>query len=241
MIEKTNAASTAIRPANAPTVNTPGEGRGFAAALEEQRQKVEARPEAPEASSTSRVPIGRRAMAAQRQASAAAMPEASTSRAPLGRDRAASGSAAIPPGTTASEEAASSPNLATADNAVRTTGTISEDPRTAGMYMPPDFYHGTSYSPVFDQQDADGNWVPTPRFEGQKIYSPWRGSLPDDFDPNARVVRDPLAFQNGSNFWSRNEDGTWSRRDTGYGGIPLYDDGKPVFTPDPLLYPDYFV
>ena len=76
-------------------------------------------------------------------------------------------------------------NHATEGNEVRSVGRLSDDPHTKGMYVPPDFYHGKTYSPVFDRQDENGNWVPTPRFEGQKIISQWRGSLPDDFDPKA--------------------------------------------------------
>ena len=132
-------------------------------------------------------------------------------------------------------------NLAVEGNEVTSTGTLSDNPRTAGMYIPPDFYHGPSYSPVFDQQDANGNWVPTPRFEGQVIYGPWRGSLPDDFDPNARVVRDPLMKEQGHFWWKQDENGNWVKRETGYGGIPLKDDGTPMFTPDPIRFPEYFV
>jgi hypothetical protein len=135
----------------------------------------------------------------------------------------------------------SSRNLAVAGNEVRSRGTLSEDPRTAGMYVPPDFYHGTSYSPVFDHQDENGNWVPTPRFEGQKIWGPWRGSLPDDFDPNARVEHDPLKNKQGPDYWKQDENGNWVLRETGYGGIPLNDDGTPRFTPDPSEFPEYFV
>ncbi|MBM4244040.1 MAG: hypothetical protein FJ148_09515 [Deltaproteobacteria bacterium] len=132
-------------------------------------------------------------------------------------------------------------NPATAGNEVTSRGTLSDNPRTAGMYIPPDFYHGTSYSPVFDQQDASGHWVPTPRFAGQVVYGPWRGSLPDDFDPNARVVHDPLMKQQGHYWWKQDENGNWVKRETGYGGIPLNDDGKPMFTPDPVRFPEYFV
>jgi hypothetical protein len=131
-------------------------------------------------------------------------------------------------------------NLAADGNEVTSTGSLSTDPHTAGMYVPPDFYHGNSYSPVFDQQDENGNWVPTPRFEGQKIYGPWRGSLPPDYDPNARVAHDPLNTGQGPNFWKQDENGNWVKRETGYGGIPLNDDGKPIWTPDPIKYPEYY-
>ena len=174
-------------------------------------------PSAPE--TASRVPIGRHAE------------PASPGRTPLRSQGAASGDA---PSTEPR------PNLSRADTAVVTTGTLSEDPATEGMYVPPDFYHGNSYSPVFDRTDENGNTIRTPRFEGQIIYSDWRGSLPDDFDPNARVVRDPLTFDNSPYHWKKDEDGNWVRRETGYGGIPLYDDGTPMFTPDPLLYPEYW-
>ncbi|MBY0274947.1 hypothetical protein K2Z84_06380 [Candidatus Binatia bacterium] len=136
---------------------------------------------------------------------------------------------------------ASDGNLAGHGNEVTSTGTLSDNPRTAGMYVPPDFYHGTSYSPVFDQQDANGNWVHTPRFEGQVIYGPWRGSLPPDYDPNARVAHDPLNTGQGPNFWKQDANGNWVKRETGYGGIPLNDDGKPIWSPDPIEYPEYYV
>jgi len=131
-------------------------------------------------------------------------------------------------------------NLAGEGNEVTSRGTLSTDPRTNGMYIPPDFYHGSSYSPVFDHQDESGNWVPTPRFEGQVVYGPWRGSLPEDYDPNARVEHDPLLKQQGNHWWKQSEDGTWVKRETGYGGIPLYDDGRPMSTPDPARFPEYF-
>ncbi len=129
---------------------------------------------------------------------------------------------------------------ATVGNEVRSRGSLSEDPHTFGMYVPPDFYHGKSYSPVFDRRDENGNWVPTPRFPGQKIYSPWRGSLPDDWDPNARVEHDPLNWNQSWHYWKRNENGDWVRRETAYGGIPLDDSGKPMFTPDPVRFPEYY-
>jgi hypothetical protein len=132
-------------------------------------------------------------------------------------------------------------NRATEGNQVTSRGTLSTDPRTLGMYIPPDFYHGTSYSPVFDQQDENGNWVPTPRFAGQQIWGPWRGSKPDDWDPNARVEHDPLLKEQGHYWWKKDDSGNWVKRETGYGGIPLNDDGKPMFTPDPVRFPEYFV
>lgn len=141
------------------------------------------------------------------------------------------------PGAASSSER----NLAADGNQVTSRGTLSTDPRTAGMYIPPDFYHGTSYSPVFDHQDENGNWVPTPRFEGQKIWGPWRGSKPDDWDPNARVEHDPLLKEQGPKWWKQDENGNWVKRETGYGGIPLLDDGTPVYTPDPARFPEYYV
>jgi hypothetical protein len=133
--------------------------------------------------------------------------------------------------TTPSEPAPSDPNAP-----VSTVGTLSDDPRTAGMYVPPDFYHGGSYSPVFENPDG----TPKPRFDGQKIYSNWRGSAPADWDPNARVVHDPLNFKQGANWWKQDGSGNWVRRPEGYGGIPLNDDGTPIFTPDPTQYPEYY-
>jgi hypothetical protein len=132
-------------------------------------------------------------------------------------------------------------NLGTDGNAVASQGTLSEDPHTAGMYVPPDFYHGSSYSPVFDHQDANGNWVHTPRFAGQQVWGNWRGSLPPDYDPNARVKHDPLDTDRGPNYWKQDANGNWVKRETGYGGIPLNDDGTPMFTPDPTKFPEYFV
>ena len=145
----------------------------------------------------------------------------------------------LPTGTTTDGDTA--PNLAAEGNEVTSTGTLSDNPRTSGMYIPPDFYHGTSYSPVFDTQDANGNWVPTPRFEGQKIYSSWRGSLPPDYDPNARVAHDPNMNNQAAHWWKQDASGNWVRRETGFGGIPLTDDGTPMFTPDPIEFPEYFV
>ena len=123
------------------------------------------------------------------------------------------------------------------DGTIISRGTLSDDPHTAGMYVPPDFYHGSSYSPVFDHQDEDGNWVETPRFEGQKIYSKWRGSLPPDFDPNARVIHDPLLSKQGPNWWKQDENGDWVRRPEGTGGLALKDDGTLIFSLDPAKYP----
>jgi hypothetical protein len=99
------------------------------------------------------------------------------------------------------------------------------------MYVPPDFYHGPSYSPVFGG---------TPRFEGQNIYSQWRGELPADYDPNAAVVPDPLKRGQGSRAWQQGADGAWTQRPTGYGGIPLLSNGKPTVSPDPVKYADYY-
>jgi hypothetical protein len=144
-------------------------------------------------------------------------------------------------GAGAVDGSSSGASPATEGNEVSSRGKLSDDPRTAGMYVPPDFYHGTSYSPVFDHQDESGNWVATPRFEGQVVYGPWRGSLPPDYDPNARVQHDPLNVDQGPNYWRQDEAGNWVKRDTGYGGIPLNDDGQPIFTPDPSKYPEYFV
>lgn len=123
---------------------------------------------------------------------------------------------------------------------ITTRGTLSTDPRTAGMYIPPsDFQHG-SYSPVFDRQDANGNWVRNPRFEGQEIYSPWRGSLPDSYDPNARVVHDPLLYEQGPNYWNQDASGNWVKRPDGKYGMPEDKYGKPIYTPDPGKYPEYY-
>jgi hypothetical protein len=154
-------------------------------------------------------------------------------------DEAAPGDARRLPGS-GSPVTAPDVDHATEGNEVRSVGTLSDDPHTKGMYVPPDFYHGKTYSPVFDRKDENGNWVPTPRFEGQKIISQWRGSLPDDFDPNARVAHDPLNWNQSSNYWRQNESGDWVLRDTAYGGIPLNDDGKPIFTPDASKYPEYY-
>lgn len=140
----------------------------------------------------------------------------------------------------ATDGGGSSGNLAAEGNEVTSRGTLSTDPRTAGMYIPPDFYHGTSYSPVFDKQNENGEWEPTPRFEGQKIWGPWRGSKPDDWDPNARVEHDPLLKEQGHYWWKKDESGNWVKRETGWGGIPLNDDGMPMFTPDPIRFPEYY-
>lgn len=145
------------------------------------------------------------------------------------------------PVRTAAPSTGSERNLAADGNEVTSTGRLSTDPRTAGMYIPPDFYHGSSYSPVFDTQNENGEWVPTPRFEGQQIWGHWRGSKPADWDPNARVQHDPLMKDQGYRYWKQDESGNWVRRPTAYGGIPLDDDGVPMFTPDPSKYPEYFV
>jgi hypothetical protein len=144
-------------------------------------------------------------------------------------------------GRTLPDSTSTGTDPASTGNEVTSQGTLSDDPHTAGMYVPPDFYHGSSYSPVFDHQDENGNWVATPRFEGQKVYSEWRGSLPADYDPNARTQHDPLNKDNGPDWWKQDASGNWVKRDTGYGGIPLNDDGTPRFTPDPSKYPEYFV
>ena len=122
--------------------------------------------------------------------------------------------------------------------AIISRGTLSTDPHTEGMYVPPDFYHGNSYSPVFDRQDENGNWRPTPRFEGQKIYSKWRASLPPDWDPNARVIHDPLLEKQGPRWWKQDENGDWVKRPEGPEGVALLDDGTPVNSLDPAKYPD---
>lgn len=243
MIGKTTAAEGAATQTIRRAISSNSKGQGFAVALQQQSERVEAAKTAGAASVTAepagRVAVGHRAEVPDGAAAAARTPvgnrgaAASTDRSPVTPERSG-------PETPTTAPDGSRPNLSTADVVVNTTGAISEDERTEGMYVPPDFYHGTSYSPVFDRVDENGNMVRTPRFEGQVIYSDWRGSLPEDFDPNARVLRDPLAFENSPAFWKKNEDGTWSRRETGYGGIPLYDNGKPVYTPDPLLYPEYF-
>ncbi len=242
MIGKTTAVENAATHSIRRAVSRDGNGQGFAATLAQQRQKMDAggveSASAPKTEPSSRVPIGH---------PAPVQDPSTTSRVPIGSraQPATGGRQPVAPdrveqNVKPTPEGEGRRNLSTADVAVTTMGTLSDDPRTDGMYVPPDFYHGTSYSPVFDTPDASGNMIPTPRFEGQKIYSDWRGSLPEDFDPNARVVRDPQAFENNPSFWQKNDDGTWTRRETGYGGIPLYENGKPVFTPDPLLYPEYF-
>lgn len=146
----------------------------------------------------------------------------------------------LPSGSSTGTDA-SGGNLAAEGNEVTSTGTLSDNPRTSGMYVPPDFYHGHSYSPVFDHQDENGNWVATPRFEGQVVYSAWRGSLPPDYDPNARVSHDPLMKEQGARWWKQDESGNWVKREVGYGGIPLNDDGTPKSSPDPILFPEYYV
>lgn len=243
MIGKTTAAEGAATQTIRRAISTNSQGKGFAAALQQQSERVDtartASAAAVQAGPSGRVAVGHRAQA---------QPDAATTaRAPVGNRGAAPGAGRSPVTPDRAESDVSTsppkgprPNLSTADVVVNETGSISEDERTKGMYVPPGFYHGTSYSPVFDKMDENGNMVRTPRFEGQVIYSDWRGSLPEDFDPNARVLRDPQAFDNSPAFWKKNEDGSWSRRETGYGGIPLYDNGKPVYTPDPLLYPEYF-
>lgn len=244
MIGKTTAAEGAVTQSIRKAISRTPEGQGFAAALQQQRERVDAARTASTASTSnaetsSRVPVGLRSPADD--------PAAASSRTPVGNRGEATTSARAPvsPGRSPEESPAATtngprPNLSTADVVVNTTGSLSEGAKTEGMYVPPDFYHGNSYSPVFDQADEGGNVVRTPRFEGQVVYSDWRGSLPEDFDPNARVLRDPLAFENTPAFWKKNENGSWSKRETGYGGTPLYDSGKPVYTPDPTLYPEYF-
>lgn len=142
------------------------------------------------------------------------------------------------PGRTPALSSSTGPAAVDEDGTVISTGTLSEDPHTAGMYVPPDFYHGNSYSPVFDQQDENGNWVATPRFEGQKIYSKWRGSLPPDFDPNARVIHDPLLDKQGPRWWKQDENGDWVRRPESPEGLALMDDGSTNNTLDPAKYPE---
>lgn len=146
----------------------------------------------------------------------------------------------LPAGSSTGTDA-SGGNLAADGNEVTSAGTLSDSPRTSGMYVPPDFYHGHSYSPVFDHQDENGNWVATPRFEGQVVYSKWRGSLPPDYDPNARVTHDPLMKEQGARWWKQDESGNWVKREVGYDGIPLNDDGTPMSTPDPILFPEYYL
>lgn len=249
MIGKTTAAAGAVTQSIRKAISPKPSGNGFAAALQQQRELVDAARTAAKAtavqeSAPQRVPIGHRGVAAQ-----ASTTETASSRDPVGNRTApnapdAPGRQPVRPETAAppssTTEGSPRPNLSTADVVVNTTGTISEDDRTKGMYVPPDFYHGNSYSPVFDREDENGNMVRTPRFEGQVIYSDWRGSLPEDFDPNARVLRDPKTFGNSPAHWQKNDDGTWTRRETGYGGIPLYSNGKPVYTPDPIQFPEYF-
>lgn len=237
MIGKTTAADNALAQSIRSVGSRENSSHGFARALAQQRQRLDgsvdgaARASAAPPQTTGRTPIGH---GGQQGA-----PEA-TGRTPVGSraDAAASGREAVTPD--GSKPTGARPNLSTADVVVNTTGALSEEARTEGMYVPPDFYHGNSYSPVFDQTDESGAAVRTPRFEGQVVYSDWRGSLPEDFDPNARVLRDPQAFENSPAYWKKGEDGTWIKRETGYGGIPLYDNGKPVYTPDPILYPEYF-
>ncbi|HZR84527.1 MAG TPA: hypothetical protein VFD92_25735 [Candidatus Binatia bacterium] len=166
-------------------------------------------------------------------ASASASVQASSGRRAIG-GRQASGSEEAPVAAPGSPGA---PAATDGDGAVTSVGTLSEDPHTAGMYVPPDFYHGNSYSPVFDRQDENGNWVPTPRFEGQHIYSEWRAELPPDFDPNARVIHDPLLDKQGPRWWKQDENGDWVRRPEGPGGLALADDGTTINTLDPEKFP----
>lgn len=245
MIGKTTAAANAAMQSIRKVISSSQSGEGFAAQLKEQSERVAAarggNTAAMETAAPQRVPVGRRGIAAE-----AGRGETLSGRTPVGARSEPKTPAREPlmPGMAASPTPASGtmpgPDLSTADTAVDTTGSISNDARTNGMYVPSDFYRGNSYSPVFDKADENGNMVRTPRFEGQVVYSDWRGSLPEDFDPNARVLRDPQTFGNTPVFWQKNDDGSWSKRETGYGGIPLYSNGKPVFTPDPKLYPEYF-
>lgn len=238
MIGKTTGAAEAVTQTIRRAIAHERPSAGFAAELKKQAESL--------ASAASALVDGAnadpKATAARAPVGGRTSPEAAASaRTPVGERTGATGAPTTNPDPVgAAPSTESRPNLSTADVVVNTTGTLSEDPRTEGMYVPPDFYHGTSYSPVFDTVDENGNVVRTPRFEGQQIYSDWRGSLPDDFDLNARVLRDPQTFGNSASFWKKGEDGTWVKRETGYDGIPLYDDGKPVFTPDPVRHPEYF-
>lgn len=238
MIGKTTGAAEAVTQTIRRAIGHGRPSAGFSAELKKQAESLASAASAlvgganaSSETSAARAPVGGRTP----------VEAAASARTPVGeRSGATAGPTTSPAPEGGAPSTGSRPNLSTADVVVNTTGSLSEDPRTEGMYVPPDFYHGTSYSPVFDTVDENGNVVRTPRFDGQKIYSDWRGSLPDDFDLNARVLRDPQTFGNSASFWKKGEDGTWVKRETGYGGIPLYDNGKPVFTPDPVLHPEYF-
>lgn len=85
-------------------------------------------------------------------------------------------------------------------------------------------------------------WADMPNLNPRRPWSrtPSEGSRTGD--PNERIEHFPGS---ASGEWSPNryrmdENGNWVPRPTGYGGIPLNDDGKPIYTPDPTRYPEYF-
>ena len=89
---------------------------------------------------------------------------------------------------------------------------------------------------------SNQEWTDMPNLNPRR---PWSRTNPDGTrtgDPNERIDHFPGSASGewNPNRYRMDENGNWVPRPTGYGGIPLNDDGKPIYTPDPTRYPEYF-
>lgn len=86
-------------------------------------------------------------------------------------------------------------------------------------------------------------WVDMPNLNPLRPWSrtPTGGSRTGD--PNERIWHEPgSASGNWSpEYYHWDENGNWVPKPTGRYGMPEDRNGKPIFTPDPIKYPEYFV
>lgn len=116
-----------------------------------------------------------------------------------------------------------------------------------GKPQPKDSYSKTPNKPpppgggkVWDYTNEQ--WVDMPNLDPRR---PWSRTGTDGTrtgDPNERLWHEPgSASGNWSpTYYHWDENGNWVPKPNGKYGMPENDDGTPIFTPDPIKYPEYF-
>lgn len=85
-------------------------------------------------------------------------------------------------------------------------------------------------------------WVDMPNLDPRR---PWSRTPPGGSrtgDPNERFWHEPGSASGNWNpdYYHWDENGNWVPKPTGRYGMPEDRNGKPIFTPDPVKYPEYF-
>lgn len=117
-----------------------------------------------------------------------------------------------------------------------------------GKPQPKDSYSKTPNKPpppgggkVWDYTNEE--WADMPNLNPRRPWSRTGADGTRTGDPNERLWHEPgSASGNWSpTYYHWDENGNWVPKPDGKYGMPENDDGTPIYTPDPIKYPEYFV